>query len=215
MKTRIFQIVNRSLATGIIYLGLSSSAFAGSPENDFHLLKQRNGIDLYYRWMTMPEGNKVRQMKAVMEVSGTTEDLLILLKDEGRALNWIPSAEQFRNLTQISGPEWASYIQFATPWPFADQDCILEYKVKKCTVSETWIDFRSNPDYLSPVDGISRMKDIVGSFVIRPLPNGHCVLECYFLSTKASRIPTWITDPIITGSLLSLVEAMRTELNEF
>ena len=214
MKRIIYQMVTRSLAAGITCLILCSSARATNPEGDFYLLKQRDGIDLYYRWMTMPEGNEVRQMKAVLEINGSTEDLLSLLKDERRALDWIPSAEQFRNLTQVNGPEWASYIQFATPWPFADQDCILEYSIKKHTPAETRIDFFSNPDYLSRVEGISRMKDIVGSFVIRPLPNGHSVLECYFLSKKAAKIPRWITEPIITGSILGLVEGIRNELTE-
>lgn len=214
MKTTSILMVNRILVAGMISLIISSITWAATPEEDFQILKQRNGIDLYYRWLTMPEGNRVRQMKAVLEVNGSTEDLLNLLKDERHALNWIPSAEQFRNLTQISGPEWISYIQFSVPWPFADQDCIVEYKVRNHTPAETWIDFRSNPDYLRPVEGISRMKDIVGSFVIRPLPNGHSVLECYFLSTKASKIPRWITEPIITSSLLSLVEAIRNELTE-
>jgi ribosomal protein S28E/S33 len=62
------------------------------------------------------------------------------------------------------------------------------------------------------VDGISRMKDITGSFVIREQGGGHSILECYFLSEKASVIPRWITEPIITGSILNLMEAIRDEL---
>ena len=98
------------------------------------------------------------------------------------------------------------------PWPFADQDCIIEYIIRQNTTEETLVDFRCNPDYLSPVEGISRMKDINGSFVIRELPGGKSILECYFLSEKASVIPRWITEPIITGSILGLMEALRDEL---
>jgi hypothetical protein len=58
------------------------------------------------------------------------------------------------------------------------------------------------------------MKDITGSFVIRPLPGGRCTLECFFLSHKRSIIPVWLTDPIITGNILSLMEALRDELTE-
>lgn len=185
---------------------------AESPEANFQFLKEKNGIDLYYRWLTMPEGNKVRQMKAVLEFNGSAEDVLYLLKDEKKALSWIPSAEQFRHLTQVSGPDWRSYIQFSVPWPFADQDCILEYTTRKDADGSTIITFRTDEDYLSPVEGMGRMKDIVGSFVIHNRPDGKCTLECYFLSTKASKIPKWITEPIVTGSLLSLVEALRNEL---
>lgn len=201
-----------SLAVILTCLALHVVAFDATPLGEFKMLKNREGIDLYYRWMQMPEGNQVRQMKAVLDINGDAEDVLRLLKDEKLALGWIPNAEQFRNLTPTSGPEWVSYMQFAVPWPFADQDCILEYKTRENETGETVIDFRCNPDYIEKVEGISRMKDINGTFVIRELPNGHSTLECYFLSEKASVIPRWITEPIITGSILSLMEALRDEL---
>ena len=172
MKTQFKNQIKMSLLVLVALLALDLSAFSASPEAGFKMMKQKNGIDLYYRWLTMPEGNEVRQMKAVLEVNGSPEEILGLLKDENRALNWIPSAEQFRNLTKVDGPEWASYIQFATPWPFADQDCVLRYQVTASTTAETRLDFKVDPDYINKVEGITRMKDIVGSFVIRPLPDG-------------------------------------------
>ena len=212
MKTRLNTQIRKSLSALIACLALTVAVNAGTPMGDFKMLKNKNGIDLYYRWMKMSEGDKVRQMKAVLEINGTSDDILHLLTDEREALGWIPSAEQFRNLTQVSGPEWVSYIQFAIPWPFADQDCILEYKLSKNASGETVIDFRCNPEYIAEVDGISRMKDISGSIVIKPLDNGRSTVECYFLSEKASKIPRWITEPIITGSILNLMEAMRDQL---
>ncbi len=186
---------------------------AGPPGNNFEFLREKYGIDLYYRWMTMPEGNRVRQMKAVLEINGTTADVISLLKDESKAVGWIPSAVQFRNLTQINGPTWMCYIKFSVPWPFADQDCILEYTAVQNSDSSAVIVFRSHENYLSPVEGVSRMKDIVGSFVIQSMPSGKSRLECYFLSTKASKIPRWVTEPIITGSILNLMDALRGELS--
>ncbi len=204
------------MRTGILLLfasiALQFATIAATPLGDFRMLKNSNGIDLYYRWMLMPEGKQVRQMKAVLEINGGTKDVLMLLKNEQQALSWIPSAEQFRHIAQTSDSEWISYIQFAIPWPFADQDCILEFKKSVNPAGETVIDFRTRPDYIAKVEGISRMKDITGSFVIRGQAGGHSILECYFLSEKASVIPRWITEPIITGSIISLMEAIRDEL---
>jgi hypothetical protein len=214
MKTYLNFNLKRTLVIIFASLSIASYSLDAIPLGEFRILKQRNGIDLYYRWMRMPEGNEVRQMKAVLEIPAGPDEVLALLKDEERALDWLPSAEQFRNLTQATGPEWVSYMQFGIPWPFADQDCIVVYSVSKNSQTEVQIDFFSDPDYLSPVKGISRMKDIIGSFVIRPLPNGHSRLECFFLSTKAAKIPVWISDPIITGCLISLMEGLRDELSE-
>ncbi len=206
--------MKKSLTVLVACLAIYAVAFAGTPIGEFRMLKNRNGIDLYYRWMQMSEGNKVRQMKAVLEINGSAADVLHLLKDEQQALSWLPSAEQFRNLTEVNGPEWVSYMQFSVPWPFADQDCILAYTTHENSSGETVIDFRCRPDYIATYDGISRMKDISGSFVIREVDEYHSILECYFISEKASVIPRWITEPIITGSILSLMEAIRTELTE-
>lgn len=212
MKTRLNITMKKSLVALVTILAISITAFAGTPLGEFKMLKTRNGIDLYYRWMRMSDNNKVRQMKAVVEFNGDAQDVMDLLKDEGSAAGWIPSAEEFRNLTTVNGPEWASYIRFAVPWPFADQDCILEFKESKGPDGETVIDFRTSPDYLEKYDGISRMKDISGSFVIREQANGHSIMECYFVSEKASKLPRCITEPIVTGSLLSLMEALKSQL---
>ncbi len=187
---------------------------AATPEGDFRILKSRKGIDLYYRWMAMPDGNRVRQMKAVLEVEGTPSEVMSLLKDEQKAVRWISGAEAYENLTQAGGSDWFSYLLLSVPWPLSDQDAILEYHSYANERGETVVDFACRPDYLDPVDGVSRMKDITGSFVIRPLPGGKCILECYFLSHKRSVIPVWLTDPIITGNIISLMESLREELKE-
>ena len=210
----MYQMMKKGLAAVVVGLALGSSVMAASPDEDFKILKSRDGIDLYYRWMVMPEGNRVRQMKAVLEINGSAEEVMTLLKDENRAMQWISSAEQYKNLTQADGNEWVSYIQFSVPWPLADQDVILEYSCRSNSPGETVIDFTCNPDYIAPVDGVSRMKNINGSFVIHTRPDGKCLLECYFLSKKASKIPTWLTDPIITGNIINLMESLRDELTE-
>ena len=213
MKTQIKNLAKAGAALLLAAMLNLPATKAENPGPEFEFLKERDGIDLFYRWMEMPEGKSVRQMKAVLEINACAKDVLNLLKDESRALDWIPSAEQFRHLTATSGDEWASYIQFAIPWPFADQDCILAYAAHWETDGSLVIDFECKPEFADPVDGITRMKDIVGSFVIRPGENGRCVMECYFLSKKASKIPRWITEPIITGNILNLVGAIREELS--
>jgi len=213
MKTKIKSIKKIRYMLLPVFLFFQLYSYSGTPMGDFKILKNRNGIDLYYRWMKMAEGEKVRQMKAVLEINGGSEDVLRLLKDEKQALGWIPSAEQFRHLALTSDSEWVSYMQFAVPWPFADQDCIMEYQTWQNEQGATVIDFRCNPAYIATVDGISRMKDISGSIVIHEKTNGHSLVECFFLSEKASKIPRWITEPIITGSILNLMEALRTELS--
>lgn len=214
MKTTFFKSAIKSLPILAALFFFSHNTMATNPEEDFRIMKQKNGIDLFYRWMVMPEGNKVRQMKAVFEVNGSTDQVISLLKDEQQALAWIPSAQEYRNLEPATGPEWASYIKFSAPWPLADQDCILEYTASTTGDGAAVIEFACNPDYLQPVDGVTRMKDINGTFVIHSQPGGKTLVECYFLSKKASVIPRWITDPIISGSIISLMEGMRDQLSD-
>ena len=185
-----------------------------NPDDSFNKLKSSNGIDLYYRWMKMPDGNKVRQLKAVLDVQGGSEEVITLLRDEAHAMEWIRSAQQYSILTSTSGSAWINYIRFSVPWPLADQDCILEYNIEETSSGETWIHFKCVPEYLELVDGVSRMKEICGSIVVKSLSDQHSRLECYFLSKKASVIPRWLTEPIITGSILNVLEGMRNQLAE-
>ena len=212
MKTKLQIRVKKSLPAILAFMVLSLSAIAASPEEGFRMLKQRNGINLYYRWIQMPEGNKVREMKAVLEIDGGTTEVIDLLKDEQRGTNWIASAEQFRNLTDASGNNWISYIQFSTPWPLADQDCVLEYSIEQDPAGQSVVRFTRIPEYIPAVDGVTRMKDISGSIVIRTLSEGKSILELYFLSKKASALPKWLVEPIITGNMFNLLEGLRNEL---
>jgi hypothetical protein len=162
--------------------------------------------------MDMPGGDRVRQMKAVLNLDVSPEEVIFLLKDESRALNWVSGAEQFKHLEQSSISEWVTYIQFSVPWPLADQDCILEFTSSKGNSGETVVEFLCNPDYMQSVDGVKRMDDISGKFVINTCADGTCILECYFISEKRSVIPRWITEPIITGNIINMMKAMRDEL---
>jgi len=213
MKTLSFNDKAKHLLILITLLVICLKMMAVTPEEEFRLMKQKNGIDLFYRWMVMPEGNRVRQMKAVFEGGWTKEDIMYLLKNEQQAMAWIPSAREYRNLKEATAGEWFSYIRFSAPWPLADQDCILQYSLSTEPSGESTIRFTCRPDYIPEVDGITRMKDINGSFVICPGSGEKGRVECYFISSKASVIPRWITDPIITGSIISLMEGMRGQLS--
>ena len=183
-----------------------------NPEGSFSKLKSSNGIDLYYRWMKMADGHKVRQLKAVLDIQGGTEEVVNLLRDEAHAMEWIQSARQYRILTEAPGSAWMNYIRFSVPWPLADQDCILEYTMEEISQGETRINFQCMPEYLEQVEGVSRMKDIYGTMVVKALSDTQSRLECYFLSKKASVIPRWVTEPIITSNILKVMEGLRNQI---
>ena len=64
------------LAVILACLAFNVAAYEATPLGEFKMLKNREGIDLYYRWMQMPAGNQVRQMKAVLEINSDAEDVL-------------------------------------------------------------------------------------------------------------------------------------------
>jgi hypothetical protein len=214
MKTKsLNQPASIAILTMVSILATVMISFAAAPEKEFNFIKGSDNIYLYYRWINSSKGYQTRELKAVTEIQASPAEIVQLLKDAQKIPTWIRSASNCRHLQTISREHWVNYLMFSVPWPLNDQDCILRYTVEKSTTNIVRVHFSSDEDYLKPSEGIKRIKGISGTWVITPLKEGKCKLECFFSSDEPSRLPRWATDPIIQNNVLKMMDAFRAQVS--
>lgn len=180
---------------------------ASSGEEDFTFIKAQGEVRLYERWLEIEPGRKGREMKAEFTVPQGTAAVAALLRDEGKAKDWIQRASACRLVSEANDQSWLAYVHYGLPWPISDQDCLLRYELKQ-QGGQTRIAFRSvaNSSF-PPKSRVKRMKGIVGSWLLTPQAGNRTKITYTIMTTETPTLPRWVTDPHVQSNLLDTMNA--------
>ena len=183
-------------------------------EDGFKLVRARNGINLYERWVEIQPGLKVRELKAEFTTDAGVESLVALLKDATRAHRWMQGMEEFKVVENQGATAWTSYIRYSIPWPLEDQDILLKYQSAGVKGLQT-VSFQSTTHATYPEkSGVTRMKGVSGSWQFQPRSSGQTQVTYYIITKNKSSYPRWITDPIVQDNLLDTMDAFIEQAEE-
>lgn len=174
------------------------------------LEKNKSDIEVYTQRVTLEDGFKTRRLKGVFEVNAPMAAIASYLKDGDKIQDWMQGALSSKTL--MSGQnKWTNYVQFNLPWPFDDQDCVVEFEPQINTSNQTVISFRSRPEVLSTQKGFKRMEHFYGYWKLQK--RGAQTLVEYTAYTKSERlVPAFIQDPIVLNSFWNSLYAFQQEV---
>ena len=136
----------------------------GTSATDFKLVKTVNGISLYERWVPH-NGNTVRELKAVFEITGAgLPDIITLLRDADKGNLWNTRASQYKIAGTTDQNTWLNYIRYKLPWPMDDQDCSLKYQAFP-VANAIFFESVSHPAY-PRIKNVSRLEGTSGKWMI-------------------------------------------------
>ncbi|MBO9632330.1 MAG: hypothetical protein J7578_04385 [Chitinophagaceae bacterium] len=203
--------------TGCLLVLLVQSLFAGAiGEGEYKLVKKDEVVSLYERWVPGAEGGQVREIKAVFEVRSDLEGMISLLTDQARGKEWNVNAQLYNVLHTGGRTNWITYTRYSIPWPLGDQDCCLAYSVRKDSgnLRIGIISFESVLHNQFPVSPeVTRITGTKGKWQLEDAGNGRMKVS-YFVSTNRSKIPRWISDPIVRNNLFSTMSSFRSILEK-
>lgn len=180
---------------------------------DFKLVKTSGRVSLYERWVEIEPGNKVRELKAEFTVDAGIDAALALLKDKSRVHRWMEGMEEFQVVETLSDG-WVSYIRYSIPWPLADQDVVMRFKLVKNTGLYT-ASFQSSTHASRPVkEGVTRMQGVSGSWQFQAKSGNQTQVTYLIMTRNKSNFPKWMTDPIVQGNLLDTMNAFAEQARE-
>jgi hypothetical protein len=178
----------------------------------FTLVKSENNINIYTRWLPVDEDHSARQVKVLFSVDAPVEQVLSTLTDDTAFTCWMKGTNQYHRVSTTDSCNWLSYVRFSVPWPFDDQDCVIRYAVMHSDASYAEVLLAGEPGYLPPVEGISRISHMEGSWKLVSASPGKTLVEYVIFSKQPSSFPRWITDPIIQNNMIGTMTAFRNHV---
>jgi hypothetical protein len=175
-------------------------------QTNWELVKSRNGIKVFSQWVTLDDGWKTRRLRGDFQVNMALPDLIAILKDGRKVKNWMEGVTESYTIKD-QDQLWYSYAKFNIPWPFDDQDLIVENMLDLNGNGDTvYISLKSRPDMLPEVAGLKRMENFYGYWKLIRIAPGVSHVEYAAYSKSEPLVPRFIQDPIVQNTFISSLE---------
>jgi hypothetical protein len=197
------------IAMMMLLLVFNTNAQAG----DYKLVKKDGLISLYEKWIKVMNGEQAREIKAVFFVKATPTEAIQLLKDQSKGKDWNPNADAYKVVASANTNSWVSYLRYDIPWPVGDQDCCLAYTMKEsATATEILFESTNHASFPSK-SGVGRINGTKGKWLLEKNANGMMKITYTISTNKNTKLPRFITDPIIHDNLMESL-TLFTEILE-
>ena len=204
----------------ILLAGFGFSAMASEPvtsepkttESTFTLVKSKNNIDIYSRWIPVTEKRSARQIQVKFSIDAPIDEALSIILNDNEFTTWMKGTCESRRVQTADQNHWVSYVRFSIPWPLNDQDCIIKYALNKHNSTYYEVSIDGDPEYLNPIDGVNRISHMTGSWKLVQTGPNRTLIEYTIFSNQPSSFPKWITDPIIQNNMVHTMTAFREKV---
>lgn len=181
---------------------------------DYSHVSSSDGIDMYERWIETGNGESVREMMVTMQSKSRIGALVKALGNEVLFKTWHKGLAQCI-ISDHRGSAWKVYLQYSTPWPMSNQECMVQYRVARHTDEHLHIDFYSLDKAALPgTNRVDRILGVQGSWAATLGPSGEIHIVYRILSQKSTSVPTWVSDPFVrkntTQSFKALIELLAS-----
>lgn len=195
---------------------LSNAQDTSSDEKGFTLVKEKDNVSIYERWITFPKSNppvEAREVKGVFYARATIEEAFALLRNESKIEKWQSHVSKFKVYPQTD-TTWYEYSYHDIPWPVSDQDHFLVYEIEEhIPRKRLFITFESfvHPT-LGPVDDDAARMTLAGSWLYEN--KDEKLKITYRILSMPSGIPRIFTDPVIRNNMMSTIKSYVKLLEE-
>lgn len=202
----------------VLFLGITPLLHAqeAPDEKGFTLVKEKDNIFVYERWITFPKTDppvEAREVMGIFHVKTSIEKALALVRNESKIKQWQSHVEKFKVYPQTDST-WYEYSYHDIPWPVSDQDHFLIYEIKESLPGQRlFLTFESiENNKLAPVDKDAHRMRLAGSWNFEK--KGSSVKITYRILSMPSSIPRIFTDPVIRSNLMSTVKSYISLLED-
>lgn len=185
--------------------------------DDFKLVKQQGAIALYERWVTQPNQEQVREIKAVFRVQSSIPTMVNVFKDQREGKTWNTNAKSY---SVLNGPDqnvWITYIKYSVPWPMDDQDCCLSYQLLNPAPGGTMAEilFESTTHSSFPESqNTNRITGTKGKWIMQQEAGGKMLVTYLVRTDRNKKIPRWVSDPVVHSNLFKTISNLKMLLEK-
>ncbi|MGE0588379.1 MAG: hypothetical protein AB7O48_07365 [Cyclobacteriaceae bacterium] len=201
----------------VIFWVTSLVSLRAQEADDFALVREEDSVFIYERWIKFPGSDPpqdAREVKGVFAVNSSFKEVVRMLRDPKWVMKSQKHVSEFKVYPLPVDTAWLEYSYHDIPWPVADQDHFLIYKIERHDESGMFVTFESTPNAkLAPVrSGVDRM-NLLGSWTLEKFTNEKIIVS-YRIISEPSNIPRIFTDPIIRRNIVTTIKSMIKILEE-
>ena len=208
----------KKTAISIFAILVWSVCFANNTRTpEFKIVKKQGAITLFERWITGTKNEPVRELKAEFLVKSDIESVIGLLKNQSSGIQWNKNASLYKIANSVNSNQWINYIKYNMPAMFDDQECCVLYQVDSYSSNKDKciINFQSTAcPAFPPKADLKRITGINGQWKLE-LQQNHVLKVTYLISSdRNSKIPRFLSDPIVQNNLFATMENFKNLLEK-
>ena len=182
-------------------------------KTEWYLATKSEGISLYYRWITLGDSIRSREMKAEFTIDAEIPEILSHFSNTESYKNWAAGIKKC-SIKKISDSVWFTHTVMNYPWPFKQKDLVTRHLVEQHGLNAT-IEIEAAPDFFSETNGIERMKNYQGTWFFSVIKNGSTKVDYRVISFTKPIFPRFVQDPIVQKlSIESFVDLKQLAENK-
>jgi hypothetical protein len=165
---------------------------------EWRLQKEKDGIQIYTRWVPVEEDRKARQMHAIMQVDASLEAVVMAFSDQEQVPKWLSRAQEYFHFIPQGKTDWYAYTRFNIPWPMQDQDLITRNQLTQDSDSrQVHVTIEGVKDYIPEKKDAMRIPHFEGTWDFTPNADGSIKVDYYLFVKSKPVLPRWMIDPIV------------------
>lgn len=153
-------------------------------------------------------GSPIKEVKLVMNVDATIDDLNGVLNDPERQPEWVYRCLKGKDLGGDMNSGWYYYSLIDMPWPMEDRDV-----VGKVTGGREGATYTSStvaaPKRTPRVDGVVRLTTFEVNTRYAPLANGRTQVTYQLYSEPGGAVPTWLVNMFVDKGPVETMTKLR------
>jgi hypothetical protein len=183
-----------------------------SEKNDWTLRREKDGIDIYSR---PSDCSKVNDIRVVMDLPGTIEQLAAILRDINGYTGWIYSTRSATMVKKVSENEIIYYAEVGTPWPAANRDYYadLKFTFNPANHSMNVVSYGMK-DYQPEKKDLVRVPMSRGSWTVTTQSAGKIHVQYTLQIDPGGSIPAWIVNSFVAKAPLETFSNLKKKMEE-
>ena len=181
-------------------------------QNEWKLKTDKEGIKIY----TSPVLNsKVKALKVECNFQATLSQLVNVLMDVKTCTEWVYHTKSITLLKQVSPSELYYYSEVSLPWPAENRDFVAHLTVSQdAETHAVTVDGPAVPGMVPLKDGIVRIQQSKGKWVITPIGKDEVKVEYTLQVDPAGAIPAWLVNLVSSEGPMQSFKALRQQLKK-
>lgn len=181
-------------------------------QQNWKLSVEKDGIKIYTSAL---QGSRVKAVKAECRIKATTSQVVALLMDIASAKDWVYHTKSCSLIKKVSASELFYYSEISLPWPLQNRDFVAHLTVSQNRDTKVvTIDGPAVRGHVPEKEGVVRIRDSKGKWVISPSGTDHVSIEYTIHVDPGGTLPPWLINMFASEGPLRIIKNLGLQVQK-